>query len=157
MALQRVTGNLVDLAEAGRFNIIVHGANCFKTMGSGIAKEIRARYPDAYETDLVYGQQGDYNKLGNFSVMLGKRFNIINAYTQYDYNRGGDNKVHFDYVAFELILRKLAYKYPTCQFGFPLIGCGRAGGNPVLVIEQLERFASQLQSTGGGATLVEFG
>jgi len=30
-------GNLIDLALAGEFDLIAHGANCFCTMGEGLA------------------------------------------------------------------------------------------------------------------------
>lgn len=34
-------GDLISLALAGHFEAIVHGCNCFCTMGAGIAKAIR--------------------------------------------------------------------------------------------------------------------
>ena len=40
-ALKHTKGNLLDLAEAGEFDIVVQGCNCFNTMGGGIAREIR--------------------------------------------------------------------------------------------------------------------
>jgi O-acetyl-ADP-ribose deacetylase (regulator of RNase III) len=153
--LKHTSGNLLDLAEQGNFNVIVHGANCFNTMGSGIAKEIRERYPRAYEVDCTT-TAGDYNKLGNYTVMLGKQFNIVNAYTQYDFNRRGESEDVFEYVSFAMILQKLAKKYPTCKFGFPYIGSGLAGGNKEIITSLLEDFALKLSETGGEATLVAF-
>ena len=46
-----VTGDLLDKAENGDYDIIVHGCNCFCVMGSGIAAQIRERYPEAAEID----------------------------------------------------------------------------------------------------------
>lgn len=154
--LKHIKGNLLDLAEQGNFHIIVQGCNCFKTMGSGIAKEIRERYPEAYEADIQYGVSGDYDKLGNYSVMLGKQFNIVNAYTQYDFNRKYEVTDLFEYTSFEMILQKLVHRYPRCNFGFPYIGMGLAGGNKDRIIAMLEKFAEQIEKTGGSATLVEF-
>lgn len=154
--LNRVKGNLIDLAEKGEFNIIVQGCNCFETMGSGIAREIKERYPEAYEADITYSHAGDYDKLGCYSVMLGKQFNIINAYTQYDFNRAGSSVDVFEYASFELILQKLAHKYPTIKFGFPYIGMGLAGGDSTKILSMLESFAKKINKTGGEATLVEF-
>lgn len=151
--MKTVTGNLIDLAEAGEFHIIVHGANCWNTMGSGIAKEIRARYPEAYEVDCAT-VAGDYNKLGNYTVMLGKQFDIINAYTQYGFNSGGTRNDVFEYVSFAMILQKLAREYPMCNFGFPLIGQGLAGGDPVKIMALLEDFSQQIE---GSVTIVLFG
>lgn len=154
--MKKVSGNLIDLAEAGNFNIIVHGANCWNTMGSGIAREIRERYPAAYDVDCAT-VAGDYNKLGNYTVMLGKQFNIVNAYTQYGFNRGGSTDDVFEYASFALILQKLAHFYPTCNFGFPRIGCGLAGGDESVIVQMLEEFSKQIESTGGTVTLVKFG
>ncbi len=151
-----VTGNLIDLAEQGEFNIIVQGCNCFETMGSGIAREIKARYPDAYLADVKYSHAGDYDKLGCYSTMLGKQFNIINAYTQYGFNSGGENGDVFEYTSFTMILQKLANQYPGCKFGFPMIGMGLAGGNPQTILSLLEWFDDLVTAKNGTVTLVEF-
>ena len=153
--LKLVKGNLIDLAEEGHFNIIVQGCNCFNTMGSGIAKEIKQRYPDAFEADQLT-DRGSYDKLGNYSVMLGKRFNIINAYTQFAFNVGGSDEDVFEYTAFELILQKLARKYPGCNFGLPYIGCGLAGGNQEHIVDMIKEFTYFVELTGGSVTLVKF-
>lgn len=147
-----VTGNLIDLAEQGYFDIIVQGCNCFKTMGGGIAREIRSRYPKAAEVDASYSFSGDYTKLGNYTVMPGKSFNIINAYTQYNMSTGSDV---FEYTAFDLILQKLAYQYSTCRFGFPMIGCGLAGGDEYRIMDSIRGFAETIAPSGGTVTIVK--
>lgn len=148
-----VRGNLITLAQQGHFNIIVQGCNCFNTMGSGIAREIREKYPEAYEADCMT-ERGDYNKLGNYTVMLGKQFNIINAYTQYDFSRGSDV---FEYAAFELILKKLAYQYKGCNFGLPKIGCGLAGGDEARIMKLIQDFSIHVSDEHyGTVTVVEF-
>ena len=158
MTLLHTKGNLLDLAEAGEFDIIVQGCNCFNAMGGGIAREIRERYPHVAEID---GKtiRGDYRKLGtwtteNVIVENGTiSFDIINAYTQYNMSTGEDV---FEYIAFQLILDKLAHMYPGGDFGFPYIGMGLAMGNKDLIIIMLEDFANRVTSTGGTVTLVEF-
>jgi O-acetyl-ADP-ribose deacetylase (regulator of RNase III) len=150
-----LTGNLITLAEQGHFNVIVQGCNCFCAMGSGIAKEIRAKYPAAWEVDQAT-VPGDYDKLGNYTVMLGKQFNIVNAYMQYDTNTKDDFRDRVEYAAFALILQKLAHKYPSCRIGFPKIGCGLAGGIEARIMTMLRQFASELEVTGGAVTVVEF-
>jgi len=154
--LKHEKGDLLALARDGKFHIIVHGCNCFETMGSGIARQIREEYPEAYEADKKFSFAGDYNKLGNYSVMLGKQFNIINAYTQYAFNRGVANDDVFEYISFAMILQKLAKSYPTCNIGFPYIGMGLAGGEQEVIIGMLEDFAREVSETGGTVTLVEF-
>lgn len=147
------SGNLIDMAESGEFDIIVHGCNCFCTMGGGIAKQISTRYPEAKHADNKT-IRGDYNKLGFYTKTESiKNFTIINAYTQFSMSTGNDV---FEYAAFELILQKLAYEYDDKLFGFPMIGMGLAGGDKARIMGLLRNFADEIASTGGSATLVEY-
>jgi O-acetyl-ADP-ribose deacetylase (regulator of RNase III) len=157
--LQHAKGNLIDMAEQGMFDIIVHGCNCQNTMGSGIAKEIRARYPGVYQADTLATQQwrNPVAKLGNFStyttIANGHPFVVINAYTQLHYlPRGID---HFEYESFYIILKKLE-SLGGVRFGFPYIGMGLAGGNGFRIQNMLEAFAAKIEEKGGTVTLVEF-
>jgi O-acetyl-ADP-ribose deacetylase (regulator of RNase III) len=157
--LKRAKGNLIDMAEAGEFDFIVQGCNCHNTMGSGIAKEIRERYPIAYEADTKAAEiwVTPVARLGNFSfAVTDKNFVIINAYTQVDFMpRGVD---HFEYEAFYIILKKLeTLAGEGVRFGFPYIGMGLAGGNPLRIVVLLENFAAKVSAKGGSVTLVEFG
>ena len=162
-----MNGNLIDLAEQGYFDVLVHGCNCQNTMGSGIAKEIRKRYPLAYTADSNFmrptlappvcklGMWSNHNTDGHGSVFYDvSPFVIINAYTQVDYlPRGID---HFEYESFRLILRKLAAVYPDKRFGFPRIGQGLAGGNPERINQMLSDFAVAVSEKGGTVTVVDF-
>jgi O-acetyl-ADP-ribose deacetylase (regulator of RNase III) len=152
--IKHVTGNLIDLAEAGNFNVIVHGCNCFTTMGGGIAREIANRYPSAAEADRNYSKHGDYTKLGNWSEVDTGNFIIINAYTQYNMSSGEDV---FEYTAFHLVLQKLAHRFPSGQIGLPYIGMGLAGGDSEMIMSIIEDFADNMSVSGGSVTLVEFG
>lgn len=152
--LNHTKGNLLDLAEAGEFDVVVQGCNCFNTMGGGIAREIRERYPNVAYVD---GQtiRGDYNKLGTYTWDLAgpNDFVLINAYTQYNMSTGEDV---FEYAAFELILQKLVHNYGDKRIGLPYIGMGLAGGDRNIIIEQIEHFARNVAAKGGTVTLVEF-
>ena len=154
--LKHTKGNLIDLAEAGEFDVIVQGCNCFNTMGGGIAREIRERYPSVAAVDAST-VRGDYNKLGNWTVGLNdltdRKFIIINAYTQYNMSTGEDV---FEYTAFELILQKLCHAYGDKRIGLPYIGMGLAGGDTEVILEQIEYFAQKVSQKGGSVTLVEF-
>jgi O-acetyl-ADP-ribose deacetylase (regulator of RNase III) len=151
--LKHTKGNLLDLAEAGEFDIVVQGCNCFNTMGGGIAREIRERYPMAHMVD--YGTlKGDYNKLGNYTTAFTGKFLIVNAYTQYNMSQGTDV---FEYTAFQLITEKLAFAYPGKKFGLPYIGMGLAGGDKTWIMPMIENFAKRVSMEDGSVTLVEFG
>ena len=171
--LKHTKGNLLDLAEAGEFDIVVQGCNCFNTMGGGIAREIRERYPYAARVDGET-KRGDYTKLGNWTeseagdyfdtttfsknnnLKVGdpRRFTIINAYTQYNMSRGEDV---FEYTAFQLILEKLIHCYGDKRIGLPYIGMGLAGGNKERIMAMIEDFANKVSARGGNVTLVELG
>jgi O-acetyl-ADP-ribose deacetylase (regulator of RNase III) len=154
-ALKHVKGNLLDLAEAGLFDIIVQGCNCWNTMGGGIAREIRERFPVAASVDMET-VNGDYRKLGTWTECDAgetNRFTIVNAYTQYNMSQGTDV---FEYTAFQLILEKLAFVYPGKRIGLPYIGMGLAGGDRDIIIPMIRDFAEQVAPEGGTVTLVEF-
>lgn len=68
-------------------DFIVHQANCFHTMGAGIAAQIRAKYPEAYEADCRT-RKGDSSKLGEYSWAKTKDNKyIFNLYSQHTFGR----------------------------------------------------------------------
>lgn len=124
-------------------DVIVHGCNCFNQMGSGIAKAIRAKYPEVYEVDF-FTKRGDPYKLGTFSKVTvhdGSRV-VYNAYTQY---KCGTDRRHLDYAALEDVLMAIREDlinlgaYATCKFGMPKIGAGLAGGDWNLIEQIIEK------------------
>lgn len=158
--ITHVKGDLLALASAGHFDFIVHGCNCFNTMGSGIARQIQKRYPEAYAADTAT-IRGDYNKLGTytqasvrFGANVGSPFTIINAYTQFGTSRNGEDV--FEYASFVLICQKLAFLHGEKRFGLPYIGMGLAGGNSETIMAIIEQFAQSCEQRGGSVTLVEF-
>ena len=124
-----VKGNLLDMADNGDFDVIVHGCNCFHTMGAGIALQIAQRYPDALHADIYQTKSGDHTKLGDYSdAMLMTDFGglqIINAYTQY--STGG---FAVSYDAIDKVFKKIAKDTDKSLYiGYPMIGAGLAGGD----------------------------
>ena len=158
--LKRIKGNLLDMADNGDFDIIIQGCNCFNAMGAGLAPQIAKRYPAAQDVDNAT-VRGNIAKLGNWTMAWSsaydatiKPFKIINAYTQYETSKQGEDV--FEYAAFELILRKLAHEYGRHRFGLPYIGMGLAGGDKKRIMALIENFAQEISSKGGSVTLVEF-
>ncbi|MCL3780779.1 phosphatase [Prolixibacteraceae bacterium JC049] len=127
--MKTVKGDLIQLALAGEFDVIIHGCNCFCTMGAGIAKGIKFNFPEAYAKDLNT-ESGDENKLGTISfaevkVSTGKLI-VVNAYTQYHY-AGADRLVNYDAV--RSAFREVKQKFSDLRIGYPAIGTGLAGGD----------------------------
>lgn len=153
--MRYVKGDLLKMVNEGHFDVIVHGCNCFHTMGGGIARAIAIKYPASKAIDETT-RYGDIGKLGTYTKTyplnkLERSFVLVNAYTQYAPSRNADV---FEYEAFELILKKLADEYPYARYGFPLIGCGLAGGNRDRIMKLIEdHLASRIDGT---VTIVEW-
>lgn len=130
--MKYVIGNLIEMADQGNFDVIVHGCNCFNTMGAGIAAAIRNRWPAAYEADLQT-KKGSRQKLGTytFSTVCDdkavKCYDIINAYTQFTY---WDVDDMLSYDAIGSVFNDLKDEYGlNAKIGIPLIGAGLARGD----------------------------
>jgi O-acetyl-ADP-ribose deacetylase (regulator of RNase III) len=149
-----VKGDLLAMGKANEFDIIVQGCNCWNAMGSGIAKQIREQFPDAWLADQET-LAGDRNKLGCYTIGMAGRLVIINAYTQYNTAKFSGEDV-FEYVAFQTVLNKLTTRFGKYKFGLPMIGMGLAGGDAERIIPMLELFANQVNAQGGSVTLVEW-
>jgi len=157
-ALKHVKGDLLELAFQGKFNIIIHGCNCFNTMGAGLARSIRERFPEAAMADAMT-ESGDRKKLGTVSLAGIANdhggFVIVNAYTQYSVSQAGEDV--FEYEAFQKILDAFAKDAgPNMKIGLPYIGMGLAGGDKQRILAMIEDFATKVSAKGGSVTLVEF-
>lgn len=122
-------GDLIALALQGEFDVIVHGCNCFHTMGAGIAKFISAEFPEALAADKAT-PHGSREKMGTISVAAvsrnGLQLTVVNAYTQYNW-RGRGMKA--DYEALRKCFAEIAARFPQARIGYPMIGAGLAGGD----------------------------
>jgi len=152
-SLTVVKGNLIAMGKNNDFDIIVHGCNCFCTMGAGIAAQIAQQFPDANLADAET-VRGDPGKLGTYTIGMSGRLVILNAYTQYGTSNTGRDV--FEYTAFERVLDKIASRFGKWRIGLPMIGMGLAGGDAERIIPMLERFAERMAQAGGSATLVEY-
>jgi len=122
-------GDLIQLAKAGYFDVIVHGCNCFCTMGAGIARQIQTHFPEAFEADLKT-VPGDKAKLGTYSLARvhtrDHTLVIVNAYTQFHYS-GSGTLVSYDAV--RKIFSRLKVEFSGQKLAYPKIGAGLAKGN----------------------------
>lgn len=123
---------------------IVHGCNCFNTMGKGIAKTIAKKFPCAKEADQKT-TKGDRFKLGSCSSATCNGTTIHNFYSQYTY---WDESDMFSLPAYRAGLNKLITRlsYTTNEFAMPAIGLGLAKGNPKEVFAIFDELKSFLKS-----------
>jgi len=141
MIVKEINGDIIEEFEKGTIDMIVHGANCFHTMGAGLAKQIKEKYPKAYGIDKKT-LNGNICKLGKRSVytLPNGKF-IINAYTQYQPG------ATFEYSALVKFLKTLNIDFDGTGYiiGFPEIGCGIGGGNWKRVKELIEEYTPNLK------------
>lgn len=127
--MKSAKGDLLQMALLGHFEVIVHGCNCFHTMGAGIAKAISTQFPEALAADKAtdYGSKSKIGTISTASIKRGNaEFVIVNAYTQFQW-RGRGRKV--DYDAVEACFSRIAEDFGTKRIGYPAIGAGLAGGD----------------------------
>jgi len=124
-------GGLLNEKFDEEYNLIVHGCNCFHTMGSGVAKAIKDKYPDAYRADKELTDKGDRDKLGRVCAAMIPESDLIvvNAYTQYEY--GSDGKKYVDYDAVRSAMEKIkeTFSEKDYKIRMPKIGAGLGGGD----------------------------
>ena len=120
-------------------DVIVHGCNCFCTMGAGIARQVARYYPQAYTADKKT-PCGSKAKLGTYSSWTGQHYfkpertvTIVNAYTQWKY--GGKTR-NFSYSALKDVLPKIKNDFAGKTIALPKIGAGLGGGD-WKIIEQI--------------------
>lgn len=129
-------GNLVDAFINNEINVLIHQANCFNTMGSGVAKEIKARLPEMFQADCET-IKGHVEKLGSYSCAIfegddGELKYGFNLYSQYRY---GVEKQHTNYDKMKKGLTSiknyldLSIGKTKKKVGIPKLGCGLGGGD----------------------------
>jgi O-acetyl-ADP-ribose deacetylase (regulator of RNase III) len=127
--MKTVRGDLLVLARAGTFDVVVHGCNCFCTMGKGIALQIKREHPEAFAADCKTAK-GDPQKLGTCSMARvdegSHSFVIVNAYTQHHW-RGAGPLANEEAIA--SCMRWVAREFRDQRIGLPRIGAGLAGGD----------------------------
>lgn len=153
MAVKIIDGNI--FSTSARY--ICHQVNCQGRMGSGVAKQVRALFPDAYKR---YKALCDADKENRFrlglqkSSLLGrvqfvpevdclvseganKRI-ICNMFAQDFY--GYDGEMYTDYDAFSRCLTEIRRRVPTGEtISMPYkIGCGLGGGDWNTIYKMIE-------------------
>lgn len=135
--IQEHYGNLFERfstidAPPNSLHIIVHGCNAQGKMGSGFAKELRERYPEAYNEYMKHiSSFGVENALSTISyAAINDNLIIANAITQQYY--GYDGKKYVSYDAIDESFKNLN-NFCDCDrivhVHFPKIGADLGGGN----------------------------
>lgn len=146
-------GNLLDAPV----DYICHQVNCQGRMGSGIAKQIKERWPVVYEgykkafddrakeISDVFGGPTDpltagATLLGHLQqIQVNDKQTVINMFAQQYY--GYDGKRYTSYDAFWACLGGIRDSVPKgSKIGFPAkIGCGLGGANWEVIFRMIEQ------------------
>ena len=136
--------------------LILHGVNCQGVMGSGVAKQLRAKYPDiyiSYSEHIAFHSHRAYNLLGTTDIcQVSPLLTIANMFTQLYYGR--DSRQYVSYEALDACLFYIQqWTIPTTEIYVPyLVGAGLGGGDESII---LDIFAKNLRDRN--VTFCHFG
>ncbi|WPJ72115.1 hypothetical protein DEEACLCL_00098 [Salmonella phage CRW-SP2] len=146
-----ITGG--DLLEAAKsFNLIngfAHGANCWSTMGAGIAKFVARDFPEVFDADRN-DPRGPEQRLGGMSYAYSHKGGGIwgfNLYTQF--YPGPNARIPSLISAVQSLFEQAheileADKDATLYIGFPAIGCGIGGLSLFRVVAHVNKVAASV-------------
>ena len=128
MTISYKTGDLLSVKNG----IVAHGCNMRGVMGSGVARQIKAMYPeafDAYQADLLAGFP-----LGGVSVWSPQKTGavsllIANCLTQQDMGSDGKKYVSYDAIDSCFIALDAIAQRANMTINIPKIGAGLGGGD----------------------------
>lgn len=128
--IRYVKGDLLD----SNMRVIAHGCNCRGVMGSGIAKQIRARYNNVYEVyRLKHSVMGlDLGSILPVRTLDGRT--VVNCMTQMGYGDSGIQ--HVDYDAIDKCMAAInnqVESWEVTEVGMPRIGAGLGGGDWTMI------------------------
>ena len=140
-----VKGNLLE----SDCDYICHQVNCQGVMGSGIARQIREKWPEVYWS---YRDAYEQYRLGDVHRLLGSvdiamvtcsTQTVLNMFAQDTFGYDGERYTSYD--AFARCLEEIAKIVPKDKtIGFPKnIGCGLGGGNWKVISALIEEILGE--------------
>ena len=149
MALKIKHGDLFKHATSNC--IIAHGCNAKGVMGSGFARQIKEKFPEAYEAYTCQHKAGGLF-LGDIITYYSGEDNIMvaNCITQADYGRN-PTVTYVDYQSvFKSLIIIANYQKriaPDMHIHLPLIGGGLANGNRDILLENFIQIFADSDAT----------
>lgn len=138
-----------DLFESGA-DIILHQVNCMGVMGSGVAKQVRERYPWVFAEyrDMYYRNRSCVSALLGRTqyVYIDEDHMIGNLFAQCLY--GYDGKRYTDYNALKSCLIRVEKEFSGKVIAVPyLMGCHRGGGDWSVVEKMIHEIFDSSSNT----------
>ncbi|WP_139991842.1 macro domain-containing protein [Paenibacillus paridis] len=147
MAVKIIQGDLTNAKE----DILGHQVNCQGVMGSGIARVIRTKYPEAYHAFIEKSKNTSNHKklLGECQLIDSKGDKkIANLFGQFYF--GKSSQLYTDYDALRKALTTLKQRAAEAQLSVALpynIGCGLANGDWNVVSNIIEEVFEDYEVT----------
>lgn len=120
-------------------DVIIHQVNCYGVMGSGIAKQIREKYPNVYKNyKYLCNCYKPEQLLGYVQYVAVDNNKIIcNVFGQLNY--GYDGKLYTNYESLERAFKYISRYLRNKSIAIPYkIGCCRGGGDWNIVYKMIE-------------------
>lgn len=128
-----VVGDLLKAKE----DIIVHQVNCQKKMGSGIALQIKNKFPEAYKDYMRFANPAALGRVCISATESGKY--IAHVFGQLNYGYDGARYTNYGALTEGLAYIKEAAVQSNKSVAIPWkIGCDRGGADWKIVYEMIE-------------------
>ena len=128
--------------------VICHQVNCQRKMGSGLAAQIREKWPHVFEEYKAFKKNAkDFELLGEYQLVeISHDLVVCNIFGQLDY--GPWDERYTDYGAINTALKTLWGNTPMTHNLIPLnqiyfpykFGCDRGGGDWNIVSNMIEHY-----------------
>lgn len=136
-----------DVTEATE-GVFMHGCNCQGVMGSGVAKTVREKFPEAYKryVDLClhFARSERECLLGDVQGVTCDDVVVLNAFTQEDFGYGRQIDYEAMFVALEDV-NECALRHGWAAVAMPRIGAGLGGGNWRIIEAMIEETSTNYQ------------
>lgn len=141
MAQKIKFGNILTISDG----VIIHGCNAQGVMGSGIAGQIKEKYPECFKEYRKFCESTEDKReiLGLVHAFSTENLVILNAITQFSFGKDGSKYVSYKAVrdAFKTI-SEMIDEAGINEINYPLIGAGLGGGDWTIISALIdEQFA----------------
>ena len=131
--MEIINGDIFNCTE----DIIVHQTNCLGVMGSGLAKQVKKKFPDVFKGYYHYCKTHKAEDILGTALICEDKKYIANVFGQCNY---GTDKQYTEYDALRKGLKEVRdfAKERNLSVAIPYkIGCGLAGGDWNTVFEMI--------------------
>lgn len=133
-------------------DVILHQVNCMGVMGSGVAKQVREKYPWVFGEYKRICDEAKKLPKGTESLLGVAQFVFIDETKQignlFAQNHFGSDKCYSDYDALKRCLLYVDKKFKGKKVAIPyLMSCYRGGGNWDIVYKLIEETLTNCEVT----------